>query len=57
MTNEELCTLLNQTLPNTLVFRTEGGLQGKPEISGTLEDILKFDENIWEDGAYGGEIE
>jgi hypothetical protein len=53
MTKEELFQLLKKCLPPNLAFRTEGGLEGKTEITGTFDDVLTFVHNVY---SFGGEI-
>ena len=55
MSDEELLKLLKKKLPNSLAFKTEGGIKGKTELSGSLEDFLDFVESIWKDGYRVGE--
>jgi hypothetical protein len=52
MSDEKLFELLKKKLPDNLAFKTEGGLKGKTEISGSLEDFLDFVERVWKDGYY-----
>jgi hypothetical protein len=42
MSDEQLIQIIKQNLPEKLGFSSEGGLNGKCIIQGTLEDVLKF---------------
>lgn len=51
---KELFAILKRNLPNGLAFRTEGGLQGRTEVLGTLEDFLCFVRSVHEEGVEYG---
>ena len=54
LTDEKIMELIREFLPENVAFKSDGGLQGKCKIEGTLDDVLDFIRIIYCEGYENG---